>query len=110
MKENTHVQTKVNCTHMDCKNKLVLFSFTCTFIFTVPKLQHTHNPEPCLKQTHFCLESKDGKSKAHTLLKKNNYQVKALISTQNNCTVFIDIIFYICLPLTLNPYNHHLNK
>lgn len=55
---------------MDCKNKLVLFSFTCTFIFTVPKLQHTHNPEPCLKQTHFCLESKDGKSKAHTLLKK----------------------------------------
>lgn len=66
MKENTHVQTKVNCTHMDCKKILVFFSFT----FTVPKLQHIKNPEPRLHQTHFRLESKDSKSKAHTLLKK----------------------------------------
>lgn len=100
---------------MDCKNILAFFSFTgtCTFIFTVPKLQHIKNPEPRLHQTHFRLESKDSKSKAHTLLKKKKKDkmwIKALIIIQNNCTVFTDIIFHFWLPLTLNTYNHHLNK
>lgn len=97
-KSQLYSQTNVNCTHMDCKNKLVFFSFTgtCTFIFTVPKLQHIKNPEPRLHQTHFRLESKDSKSKAHTLLKKKkkSYDVKALI-LYRIIVQFSQILFFI---------------
>lgn len=64
MKENTL------CTDIGQLHSYGLQTVTCTFIFSVPKLQHIKNPEPRLHQTHFCLESKDSKSKAHTLLKK----------------------------------------